>query len=113
MELLNFESIVAEAEKVIREYGEDFVYSVNQDLISNCSYFPGPDISTGCLFGVIMQRLNLPVLDEHEGIMANRLLRDFEVSLTDEQERLIVKAQIAQDCGSPWGRSLRILRGQE
>lgn len=43
MELLNFESIVAEAEKVIREYGEDFVYSVNQDLISNCSYFPSPD----------------------------------------------------------------------
>ncbi len=106
----------------VAERGEEYVYTSEGDVtnrypdITPACYYVHQDSdgvkSPGCIAGLALHKAGVPldVLEEHERMTANSLLRSLRslgiIDYDDDAAYALRRAQVIQDDGGTWGAAL-------
>lgn len=103
--------------RAVEDRGEDFVYPPEwrefrpapARRVATCLYFL-PEGTPACIIGKVGSYLGVTAEDvKRTGkfVGAARFFRDLGFTVTPAAERVLIRAQTAQDEGTPWGEVLK------
>ena len=105
------EKVIASIRKVVAEKGEDYTYPPEEYVSGDvCAYLTydedGRPTGPSCIVGHVAVDLgiNMAVLTEKEGVMANGALAFY---FSNTAALALTTAQMKQDSGASWGSALR------
>lgn len=110
MKTLTLDMIHKSEDKLLKEYGENFVY--NPDGLNKCFYNPnenGPQKDVGCIVGEIFKDNNLltPAIIKN-GQDVTTLIRLALVEVDNEETKTYLGIlQYQQDKGASWGKAVK------